>query len=132
MRAWLACSKGNCNGPGMKWKSPPDGKQGVEMFKSSPYDLLVVDYQMPHKTGLEVLHDLSSSEDAPPIIMLTGAGSESIAVEAMRRGASDYIIKDMENGYLELLPSVLERAMKNYKLAEAKRQAEEQLRKNQR
>lgn len=60
----------------------------------------------------------------PPIIMVTGAGSEEIAVEAMKLGADDYIVKDQEGNYLELLPSVIEKALRRYSLVEEKKRAE--------
>jgi two-component system sensor histidine kinase/response regulator len=64
----------------------------------------------------------------PPTIMITGTGDEKTAVESMKLGAGDYIVKDVEGGYLELLPSVVEKVLQQRRAVEEKQRAEEQLR----
>lgn len=49
--------------------------------------------------------------ELPPTIMTTGAGNEHIAVEAMKLGVCDYIVKDVGGGHLDLLPSVIEQVL---------------------
>jgi signal transduction histidine kinase len=56
--------------------------------------------------------------------MITGAGNEHIAVEAMKLGVCDYIVKDVGGGHLDLLPSVIEQVLQQQRLAEEKQQAE--------
>jgi PAS domain S-box-containing protein len=56
--------------------------------------------------------------------MVTGHGDEAIAVEAMKRGASDYVVKDIDGHYLRLLPAVVARALHQYQLTMQKAQAE--------
>ncbi len=106
----------------------PDGDQGLAMYEAGSYDILVLDHLMPGKSGLEVLEHLFSKGELPPTIMLTGAGNEDVAVEAMKLGVSDYIVKDTQNGYLELMPTVIDRALENHILRREKRRAEEELR----
>jgi DNA-binding NtrC family response regulator len=60
-------------------------------------DVVVTDYAMPGRTGLELLEHVRALDDALPIIMLTAHGSERIAVEALKRGAYDYIGKPFDN-----------------------------------
>jgi response regulator RpfG family c-di-GMP phosphodiesterase len=98
------------------------------MYAAGVYVLVAVDQNMPGMSGLDVLRHLSSAGHVPPTIMVTGAGSEQIAVAAMKLGASDYIVKDVAGGYLELLPLVIERAMRRQQLLEEKQQAEAALR----
>lgn len=105
-----------------------DGLEGVALCRSGAFDLVAVDHEMPGCSGLDVIQILTTQEEKPPpIIMITGNGSEQIAVEAMKRGASDYIVKDVDGGYLDLLPTVIERALDQKRLLEEKRQAEEAL-----
>lgn len=82
---------------------------------------------MPGKGGLEVLRTLVAQGTYPPTVMLTGHGDEDVAVEAMKLGAGDYIVKDVEGRYLALLPAVLERVLQQQRLIDAKQRAEDAL-----
>jgi len=106
----------------------PDGNSALQMFASQAYDVLCLDHQMPARTGLEVIRSLAAERRLPPTIMITGAGNESVSVEAMKLGADDYIIKDRDARYLELIPHVIEKALEHKHLVEQKRAAEEALR----
>ena len=105
-----------------------DGGEGLSMYAAAPYDVVAVDQNMPVHDGLEVIRILASRWSLPPVIMITGAGNEKIAVEALKMGARDYIVKDVEGGYLDLLPPVIDRVVYQHRLAEEKRQADEALR----
>ncbi len=107
-----------------------NGEEGLEMYYSGSYDVIATDQAMPIHSGLDVIRILASQGDRepPPTIMVTGTGSEQIAVEAMKLGASDYIVKDVDGGYLDLLPAVVERVLQQQRLIEEKRRAEESLR----
>ncbi|HEY6952718.1 MAG TPA: response regulator [Bacteroidota bacterium] len=70
------------------------GDEAIAALSKTPFDLLILDHKMPGKTGLNVLQWLNEQKSAIPVIMLTGAGSENIAVEAMKLGAYDYVRKD--------------------------------------
>lgn len=75
---------------------------------SQSFDLIVVDYNLPGLTGLEAYLNMKRETNLPPFILLTGAGSERLAVEALTAGMADYIIKDPSQGYLGLLPFKLQ------------------------
>ena len=70
------------------------GDEAVEALKKTRYDVVILDHKMPGMTGLNVLQWLHEQKSTSPVIMLTGAGSENIAVEAMKLGAYDYVRKD--------------------------------------
>jgi PAS domain S-box-containing protein len=101
-----------------------DGEAGLALHQAQPYDLLIVDHQMPGTGGLEVLRTLVAQGEPPPTIMVTGHGDEAIAVEAMKLGAGDYIVKDVEGRYFTLLPTVIERVLLQRRVLLEKRQAE--------
>lgn len=103
-----------------------DGEEGLSMYAAGSYDVVAVDQNMPIHDGLEVIRILASQGPLPPTIMVTGAGNEKIAVEAMKLGARDYVVKDVEGAYLELLPSVIEQVLQQQRLVEEKRRAEEE------
>jgi PAS domain S-box-containing protein len=104
-----------------------DGEEGLAMYAAGSYDVMAVDQNMPARDGLEVIRILASRGPLPPTIMVTGAGDEKTAVEAMKLGAGDYVVKDVDGGYLELLPSVVEQVLHQQGLVKEKQQAEEAL-----
>lgn len=70
------------------------GEEGLVALKASNYDCILLDFHLPDYTGVELIDKLNAiSNSRIPILMLTGAGSEDIAVEAMRAGAADYLPK---------------------------------------
>lgn len=105
-----------------------NGAEGLHMYTGGAYRAIVVDQNMPMQEGLDVIRVLAEQATLPPTVMVTGAGSEQVAVEAMKLGASDYLVKDAEGSYLDLLPLVIERALHRQRLFEEKQQAEEALR----
>ena len=102
-----------------------DGAEGIAKYEADSYDILFVDQSLPVYEGLEVLRILGSRGPLPPTIMITGTGDERVAVEAMKLGAGDYIIKDVGTKYLELLPSVIEKVLQQRHAVEEKQRAEE-------
>lgn len=75
-------------------------------------DVVLLDYRLPGMSGLDALEAIR--EQGPSVVMLTGMGSESIAVEAMRAGAVDYVVKD--GSYLRQLPQIVEKAWRTHDL----------------
>lgn len=78
------------------------------------FDLIVVDYNLPGDNGLTVCRTLLERDTPVPVVLLTGSGNEQVAVEALKLGISDYIIKDPDEGYLDLLPAVLPQIVRCY------------------
>jgi two-component system sensor histidine kinase/response regulator len=105
-----------------------DGAEGLQMCVTGSYDVIATDQAMPVHNGLEVIRILATQGPLPPTIMVTGTGSEQIAVEAMKLGASDYIVKDVDGGYLDLLPAVIERVLQQQRLLQEKQETEDALR----
>jgi PAS domain S-box-containing protein/putative nucleotidyltransferase with HDIG domain len=108
-----------------------DGAEGITKYETDSYDILFVDQTLPTYDGLEVLRILGSRRSLAPTIMITGTGDERVAVEAMKLGACDYIVKDTAAGYLELLPSVIAKALQQRLAMAEKQQAENALRESE-
>ena len=108
-----------------------DGQEGLDMYAQMSYDVVAVDQVMPVYEGLEVIRRMACQGPLPPTIMVTGSGNERTAVEAMKLGARDYVVKDVDGGYLELLPTVIERALAQERLEAQARRAEEALRESE-
>ena len=84
------------------------GDEGLELFREGLPDAIVLDFHLPDMNGLEFLASLlyEVGSDLVPVVMLTGTGSEDIAVEAMKNGAQDYLLKG------NLSPERLRRAIR--------------------
>ncbi|WP_319409280.1 response regulator [uncultured Desulfosarcina sp.] len=108
-----------------------DGQKGLDMYDAGAYALLMVDQSMPVLEGLDVLRKLAARQSTAPVVMITGHGDERLAVEAMKLGARDYIVKDVSGGFLELLPTVVRRVLQQQQLLEEKRQAEAALKESE-
>jgi CheY-like chemotaxis protein len=83
------------------------GAEGLKEIEKKKFDLLLLDYMLPAMTGIEFLNELQKRKIYTPIIFVTSKGSEKIAVEAIKLGVIDYIVKD-EIGSNRLVDSITE------------------------
>ena len=81
----------------------------LDCVESENFDLLLLDLALPKMNGLELMRRLREKETGVPVIMVTGQGSEKIAVEAMKLGARDYLIKN--DAFWMALPLVVKRVL---------------------
>ena len=70
-----------------------DGSEGLTRFQAEQWDLVLLDYRMPGKTGLEVLVALRELDTAVPIIMVTGVDTVEMGAEALGAGARGFLTK---------------------------------------
>lgn len=73
-----------------------DGLQAIEVLNAQPVGLVITDVQMPNMTGLQLLLEIKSRWPHLPVLLMTAYGVISQAVEAMREGACDYLVKPFE------------------------------------
>jgi two-component system chemotaxis response regulator CheY len=86
-----------------------DGVQAVELFKmSSSFDVVLTDWNMPGKTGLEVAREIRSLNKSVPIVMITTEAEKARVLEAIQAGVSDYLVKPFTT---EALQKKLERLL---------------------
>ncbi len=78
---------------GYKIEEASDGEEGLKKFKDKTYDVVLCDIKMPKLDGIEFLQKASESNGDVPIIMISGHGNIETAVEAVKKGAYDYISK---------------------------------------
>jgi len=71
--------------------------EGLRKLETGSYDLVLLDLMMPDRSGMEVLEEVRQRDQETPIFMLTAYGSIQVAVEALKRGASDYFSKPWDN-----------------------------------
>ena len=99
---------------GLVCQTAASGEQGLEALEASRPDVVVLDHNLPGKDGLAVLRLMREREPQLPVVMATGHGSETVAVEAMKAGAFDYLIKPVS---LHQLKQVLDRAVQQQRQA---------------
>ena len=99
--------------------------------ETSSFDLVVVDHDLPGMSGLDLCKELLNEGIPLPLVILTGKGSEALAVEALKAGVDDYMIKDPGQGYLDLLQVVLPDVVRKYGDRTARKEAEEALRESE-
>jgi two-component system cell cycle sensor histidine kinase/response regulator CckA len=82
------------------------GEDALVRIMSNPDVLLLLDYKLPDMTGRELIENLVGNGYSVPFVVITGHGDERIAVDMMKLGARDYLVKDQ--ALLEVLPQVME------------------------
>src|SRR5579883_1120955 len=91
-----------------------DATTAMELLEKDHYDVLLTDFRLPNEDGMKLIARAKSLSKPPICILMTAYGSEEIAVQAMKRGADDYIAK----GRLQIdeLEMRISRALKHQKL----------------
>lgn len=93
---------------GYRLYTAADGREALNFLQQQPVDLVIIDLQMPHLNGLELMAAIETLADPPELIVLTAHASLETSIEAMRHGSSDFLLKPYDVD--ELLISV-ERAI---------------------
>jgi len=70
-----------------------DGSEAVDLFKPGEFDMVLTDWNMPGKTGLEVVQEIRAQDKDVPIIMVTTEAEKGRVMQAIQAGVSDYLIK---------------------------------------
>jgi FixJ family two-component response regulator len=83
------------------------GHEALERIKRLPHCLLLLDFSLPDMTGPQFIQELLAQGRSVPFVVITGQGSEEVAVEMMRLGACDYLVKDSH--FLDLVTHVVRR-----------------------
>ena len=81
---------------GFKTRQAYDGTEAILRLKEETADVVLLDVMMPGKSGVETLKEIKSSWPTIEIIMLTGHGTVETAIEGMKLGAYDYLLKPTE------------------------------------
>lgn len=88
--------------------------EALSLFRQHSFDAVVTDIRLPDVTGLKLLEDLQELDRKIPVILMTGHGTASTAIEAMRKGAFEYLLKPLE---LETVQTVIDRALEMSRMA---------------
>lgn len=81
---------------GFEVTSAENGEQGLAFLQHNPFDLIFMDIRMPGLAGLDVLDRIRASHPGLPVVLFTAQPDLNSAVEALRRGATDYLLKPLK------------------------------------
>ncbi len=108
---------------GLHTASAGTGREAIEWLSAHSADLVLLDLKLKDLEGSEVISQLAARNRSVPFIIITGQGDERVAVEMMKRGALDYLVKD--TNFLDLIPTVVSRALEHLDQAKRLQVAEE-------
>ena len=102
-----------------------DAREGLNRILGQDYGVVLCDYRMPGLSALDILKEIRIKGKDLPFIVVTVSGDIKAAVDLMKEGAYDYILKDLS--YEEALPLVITRSIERYKMKKDKQKAEKAL-----
>lgn len=105
-----------------------DGREGMNAIRKQKPDLIMLDLNLPHMTGLDILQTMVAEAIDIPVILMTGYGSEKSAVEAFRLGVKDYLIKPFS---VDEVVEAINHALTETRLRHDKTQLADQLQRTQ-
>jgi signal transduction histidine kinase len=115
---------------GFRTATAASGRDALTWLARQHAELMLLDLKLPDLEAKELIQQLGAAGHCPPFIIITGQGDERVAVEMMKRGALDYLVKDVD--FLQFVPAVAKRALeqldreRRLAAAEAQRQRLEQ------
>jgi signal transduction histidine kinase len=93
-----------------------DGPACLQALDTRAWSVILLDYSLPRMSGIDVLAEIRRRGVSVPVIIVTGQGDERVAVQAMKTGATDYLMKT--TGYLATLPTVISKVLQQHELTQ--------------
>jgi two-component sensor histidine kinase/CheY-like chemotaxis protein len=100
------------------------GQQGLDRLAQGGIDVIALDQYMPGLDGLDTLEQILKIPDAPPVVFVTAAQDSAIAVTALKAGAADYLVKDVQGDFIPLLQVAVNGALRQASIQKARDEAE--------
>src|ERR1700722_1153397 len=116
--------------PGYVVEIAGDGASGLVRIAQGGIDVVALDHYMPNQDGLEILAGIRDLAEPPPVIYVTAMQEGRVAGEALKAGAADYVVKDVQGEFLALLQRAIDAALDAVMLRRAKEAAEAESRRN--
>ncbi len=113
---------------GFKVEYASGGAEGLARLQQGGIDVVALDQYMPGVDGLETLERILALPDPPPVVFVTASQDSKIAVTALKAGAADYLVKDVQGEFVPLLQVAAEGALRQSRLQKARDEAEAEVR----
>lgn len=113
---------------GYGYEHARDANAGLERIARGGVDVVVLDHFLEGAVGLGVLEKLGGTADSPPVVYVTGSLEPMVAVEALKAGAADYVLKTVGEEFVVLLVRAIEQAIEKTRLRRQKEIAEQEVR----
>jgi DNA-binding NtrC family response regulator len=101
-----------------------DGRRAIAKLGQRQYDLVIADLMMPQMSGLELMEEVRSEHPEMPFLVMTAYASVETAIEALKKGASDYLTKPFKIDEIKL---TIQKTLENRELREQNKQLKERL-----
>ncbi len=96
------------------------GAEALDRLEAGGIDIVALDHSLAAETGLDILARVGPRDRRPPIVYVTGSADARLAVDALKSGADDYVIKDVSGEFYDLLVAALEQAFERWRLKKAR------------
>jgi two-component sensor histidine kinase len=103
------------------------GQDGLRRLTEEEFHVVGLDHHMPGQTGLDVLPNICALPNAPPVIYVTGSEDSRVAVAALKAGAVDYVWKDVQGHFRDLLAEAVLTALEKERLRRDKEAADREV-----
>ncbi|MBN1550630.1 response regulator [bacterium] len=103
------------------------GYECIELLQTEKPEVLILDYRLGDMDGIELLEKISDMTDQMAVLLVTSQGDEKIAVEAMKKGARDYLVKDTRMVFVDHLPISVKQTLSQIKAQKEKIEAQDKL-----
>jgi PAS domain S-box-containing protein len=104
-----------------------DGRSALNSLNQDHFDLVLLDHNLPDAMGSDVIKELGERISSLPVIVITGFGDEKLAVDLLKSGAADYVVKDAKLEFLRIMPRAVRAAIEQYALVAENQQLHESL-----
>src|SRR3954469_13579533 len=101
-----------------------DGSAGLQRLRHGGIDVVALDQYMPGLDGLETLERIMALPNSPPVVFVTASQDSAIAVTALKAGAVDYLVKDVQGDFIPLLHVAVDSAIGQAMVRKARDEAE--------
>jgi two-component sensor histidine kinase/CheY-like chemotaxis protein len=109
---------------GFKVVHAADGNYGIDLLQQGGIDVVALDQYMPGLDGLETLERILAIPNAPPVVFVTASQDSKVAVTALKAGADDYLVKDLQGDFIPLLQVAIDGALRQARIQKARDDAE--------